>query len=1594
MKTNWPELIEQNKLDLTEIAKTNSAIRDMLDCFPSDEALVITNPVLDKSSLKNITIIKGNLRYLDLTPNVKLTIDRTTNTYSLETRLLPILSLPAFEQFSLNNVDLALLANGHGPVRGKLSCLVELGNFDLPLSVELPNKGLSWEFFGDFKPIKVPEISQLAAALGVGQIIDFIPEDFLKFDDLKITRFSISVQPLSASISYLSFGLSLKKWEPVKNKFALKDIDLWFSVTNPASKQVAFSGDLSGKLLVAGKQLPVNGNILGELELRAYAEKLQLDALIKQHLPQAPKNLPQVLLQDASIVLKKGAVLSLSAKITTEIGSLVKALKIPLPETLNKIVIQRIFLDADPGKGTWRMGFEIDQSLPLFDQSSGQFTVEKIALSIERDSTKKVGIECHFKVNGLAKFEDDVTVAIDKLECKYSSRNRKWSIDSDIKADALNKSIALVANIAKENSIHVLRLTYRKALLISDFDGAGKAVTRNFSIFLKRQSTTRSKSDLTWGVDGDISLKLNGLFDTTGKLTLQKSRQGPQLLLTAEPPKLKDIEFPFEGSPRGKITLQPITLKLANSKSGGASFEVGAQLKFSKIPKVLKSVLSPAPLDGKLVVNKSGAQLQLETPKGLQPTFPELSLKFSKGKALKLGQPEIKIKSLVLLLEKQPRFQQNMQIGIPKQLNYLFGKNNKGKPNVDLFNARFDLALELGQSLSLKPITSPFKGLKYYEKYQSQWTNWNFSKTGKFSFQIPEFSFHGGRWQAKAGFERLSDIQIPLSPIKFLLKKIGVSKLLQNAIPDGLPIHDLDLTDQNFSRQMRKLLGKDVLNNIAKPLVDTLDEFLKLMASGIDRMPTHMKGYLSFKVPKSGLIDFEVDPSGGTQIGFSTTKGEALKFLMPMMTPPVPSLVGITVRSFSFGQRAGGTLAVIGFDGHIDKLNLVSLIAAITTNKGKALTHRFHLQNVKGVMPTGLPVFIPLFFDRVALEHRDILGFKIDSEVRFPDPELSPFDAVRLFVALFKFFSDEKYLLHQKGLPEKFKLDLTIGTNQLKLPKYLGGKEMGIAKALPSADVDQGIALLFDGLKTGRIGYLTRAIPLYKDTGAGRRWNRLGSIDIKFAGMDIARGMWCATTPKEFTTVLAPQAIKKKKLKREQTKNALLALPGKIDATDDQTLAILLMGIVQLGPVASLQAQFGMLAGPDGLRTAMRWTGTVAKSLSLTVVGEISTEDGYKVNGLTELKLRSHTLISNSNTVHFSNKGLKVDSVMRLTPWFQIDGTLVIGMGQFIAMRGQVSWKNKKGKAIVQVQTAVAFGKDGLSFSFGGKLLGLQSTTTISLPGGPRSLFSANVSLQPPNTMHKAFQSQVSKLANDIAESSVDFVYNQLQDALDDVGDMELSIKGVKKWGPQMADETIDTINKTIIRETKKWYRLPMRRTAFREAKPYINRVKALGNACKKGNRKKIKAAIQDIIDHNTISVEIFEYRWKFIQYKGFTVYKDSDLLGAGNITKLKQAKEAIDRLPDSKGKVIDATRLYDALPPRKKIMGEINRDLKKGISGSLPKIESLNFKSSLGALDATGITLNAVVLHHDKRKTYKIKADFNNPAKMAKQLAKSFAKA
>jgi hypothetical protein len=303
---------------------------------------------------------------------------------------------------------------------------------------------------------------------------------------------------------------------------------------------------------------------------------------------------------------------------------------------------------------------------------------------------------------------------------------------------------------------------------------------------------------------------------------------------------------------------------------------------------------------------------------------------------------------------------------------------------------------------------------------------------------------------------------------------------------------------------------------------------------------------------------------------------------------------------------------------------------------------------------------------------------------------------------------------------------------------------------------------------------------------------------------------------------------------------------------------------------------------------------------------------------------------------------------------------------------------------------------------FAWRLAGLDGDVRIQVPGeGGDTLFTANVLLQPDMALQEAFAHDIKALAKSTAEETVDRVYNDLQNALGAVDSLELSIAGLRTWLPQLCDEIITAINKNIEANTTGWKR-PGRASARNQAKAYIDRLATLRdiakNAADKTIRKKLKDALQDNIEHNTLNttVGIPSVRWKKrglipVYYtRRVTIYARK-LMDENQLNKLQQCVNWIDKLPDANGALIRTQILYDQLPAREKLLGEVYRDIKNGDDDAVPQVESIGFVTALGVLEVDKIEANVTYRRGGKDYHERITLDFSDPAKLIAQLVDAF---
>ena len=340
-------------------------------------------------------------------------------------------------------------------------------------------------------------------------------------------------------------------------------------------------------------------------------------------------------------------------------------------------------------------------------------------------------------------------------------------------------------------------------------------------------------------------------------------------------------------------------------------------------------------------------------------------------------------------------------------------------------------------------------------------------------------------------------------------------------------------------------------------------------------------------------------------------------------------------------------------------------------------------------------------------------------------------------------------------------------------------------------------------------------------------------------------------------------------------------------------------------------------------------------------------------------------------------------------------------------MSGKANWGHGADGPSEGIGARIEFNKASMQIGFDWRLAGLTGAVQIQVPGdGDKSLFSAGVLLQPDVQMQDTFTTGIKSLAKSVAESSVDKVYNALQDAIAQVKSLELSVKALRNWLPALCDTIIKTINDTINANTSGWKK-PGRAPAHAIAKPYINRLVALRDVAKKASdasiRTLLKAALQDIVDHNhlKIGVGIPSVRWKKgkwgIPYpvyytRQITVFQ-RDLMNAEQLGQLRMAIKHIDQLPDKDGARISAQKLYDQLPPRDKLLGQINREISRGIADAVPRIEAIGFATSLQLLDISQLKVSVQYRRGNTLHTTSLTLNLADPLKATQQLIDAFGK-
>jgi len=1473
--------------------------------------------------------------------------------------------------------DLAALAGG-----SELGTLVEnsLGawGFDslhlteVTVGVNTDDRGLAYVYMeAELSVLSVPfELSLWLPAFGlsgrmsgghvlrVRQLLERLAIAAPGMPDVDVTDLVLTGNPKAHTFSLSADVAENTRVTPIPALPALVLEDISFDLVVDADK--GNSGSIDARLTIAGVDAHVTGILDDNFTFLGVIPRLALTDLVRALIRDAvpPRQIPNVLLTDIRFALTPGTdALSLEA------------------------VVQ----------GHWRIA-----------SGDANISIDRIEMTMHRAASHEgASTAMRLRLCGGETTSLGEGVSISGFDLSFQlEHDGGWTVTGDVRANVFDTILNLSAaysTLESRSAIVLSMAASRPVDVLALHDGA-RLLMEQLAIEL---------GEAAYSIAGKGRFVVDGIMDLSGRL--HAYRDGAAYGIAFQPDDaVVTIPLALDAAvdlvPAVELAIGDFTAGRGAAKTNGRRpwiLEAAVSMQLRNIPLVVRKAFPLDRVDGKLRADGEAVSVVVHMEPPLDLPFPGLGLGFANGKKLTLGQPSAQVDEISLDVSNKPRLAASMVVGIPSALNSLFGNDAEGKPRFDLFAAQFRLSVGIGASMSLQLHTSPFKDVPFIQRDGRQWTDWHFGEYGDYSFQVPQFELRKGSWTASAGFERHAPLKLPLGPVKFLLREGGVPAAALSVLPDTLPIPGVDLRNEGLYDWVKNTLGENVVAEIDSDVAQILEQLSAVAKDAVGRLPLRMAEYFEWREKdyRSGIIDIAVDSvGGGTQFGFRVLdEGKPFKFLFPMLTG-LPELVGVTLRRLSFGQKAGGGLAQLEIDGYFDRFDMPSLIAALAAGVGSDLSNRYILYDTKALTPTAAPVPIPIFYRHLGFEYRDLLGLEVEAHWYFPDPEPGLTDYLQLIASMLSFLTDADFRLSEKGLPEGLSPKLTIGKNFIKLPQYLGGAPIGLTAPLPALDVADSVARFLDFLKTGRLAYLIQAVPLEIDG----RWIRVGSQSIRFGPLALSAS-WCITTEDEFLDRVLPMAKAAGKLPATMSDRVLTYLPDGTHArAGDKGFVVLLTGEVAIGPFGAL-AEFGIaFTGGAGFETAFRLS-IEALDLSVQLGGHLQADQTrVAVDGSLTLKLRDRVLVEFGGMIAVSDRALEAGVRLQLTTALRLDGMLSIGKdGISLQGEGGLSW-GYGGSENLQGSGRIDFTREGLILTGSGSIYGYAARLVARSPGkAAGASLSAQIEIDLPD-----FTRQFDQLLNDgiaNARTEIEQASSDLSRALDSLADVDLNVNSLRQTVIRICDTALAEMNRRIgklpttvyrtitvnvgIIKVKRRVKIPgvnPRKEAQAKARTYTAKINKLKQAAQTDDRDQLASAITAALND-------------LVKNKSFTVRgRAITVITSGQVKELQSVRDNIhdwiQMLPEREGGVsLSQDHLDQVKAGVAGALAAIGDAVEAGTSDATPRIESINFQSTLGSVSRSEQAVEVRLTRNSRTTVHSVILDFNNPARSVIEVYEAF---
>ncbi len=1032
-----------------------------------------------------------------------------------------------------------------------------------------------------------------------------------------------------------------------------------------------------------------------------------------------------------------------------------------LPPELPAIVFKNVETTLHPQSRTFAFQATATTSYAFPADAQG-VSISQTQISFSRSGSGEAAqIECALTLQGENRLQIAEDLSLDRVKLAFQLKGQEWSLAGDVDATVLARSLQLSAEYSQTETEKSFKLTTAvdPALTILDFDTAGHLQLAAVAIAWQKERTTDPANPprSSWNLMAKGALVVSDALDMAGQLTLAKQNDGTASLVFQPEAATAHLLLPPDQTAAIDLTFGDLSIqRIAQALHPEWQVEAAVTLGFRNWKPAVQKYLSDA-IQASFKADGQGVTITADRVlKPFDYAIPDIE--FSQNNRVALGNASIDVTDLKIHLGKEIDLAAQLGIGLPAKLNNLFGTNPDGSAAIEFFNT-FDASdrentvikteLSIGTAgIKIAPKSSIIKAVHLVEEAgETFWycTLGNNGEFGEVKFKVPEFSYDtsNSSFKASGAFETVKPLALPLTPAKLLLSACKL-QAAADALPASIPLKEVKIVDDQGHFKLDTLMAE--LGDVGAKLPQEVKDGLSLIGDRLDHLPDSFKQYLNIEIPQSFAFNIAVTPEGTVSFEARVKEGDPpIKLLSAGFLGAIPTLNGISLRSISFGELAGGSLFQLQVDATFDQFDLPTLVASLALPDiqnsplppTRSLHRRLVLNNLFLILvyETVIPIPIPLFYDEVGIEYLGLEGVQLGAHAQFPMPSLDLREAGKLLANFKQFFTDRAYLLDPQAAPEHMNLKFSLKQNFLELPAYLGGKTLGNPTDGPTIDAYQSLAHLLNGMKTLSVSDLIQTTPLEK---------RIGDVGVAFGPLVSEIG-WLVTTPKEFSQIAAQPALKQQTYTQlhlandAQASSLLSILPTTVNSDG---LVVFLKGACAVSNLASFETAFGLAASGAGFYTGFSLKGQISNVMEMGLTGRVAIQGGstagnsaFSLQGQSYLNLAGQPIFTGD--VQMDDRRFRCQGAMNL---YGLGGSvaMTIDGAKGAELRGdlnpvtlgnlfKLSGVNGKPNPSVLLQI-VPNQMPSLDISGAVELLGMRSETHVSV-SNQGFLFSANGNL-------------------------------------------------------------------------------------------------------------------------------------------------------------------------------------------------------------------------------------------------------------------------